>query len=241
LRRSLSSVGLKPLLLLVAISAGAALAVWGGIDKGFSALFYVPGAGFPLWHSPLGTRLRLSTSVAGYGISIFLLFALLWRVLLGRPLMGLRRASVLYLIAVFAIGPGVIVNGILKAESGRARPAATVEFGGNKRYTPPLAISDQCERNCSFVSGEASLGFAFLAFGFAATTRARRRLGFAAGLALGVAFGLLRIAQGGHFLSDVYFAGVLMLALAWLLEKLLLAHGGLDRLGWWPAEPEPDR
>ena len=241
MRRSLTSVALKPILLILAVGAGAALVLWSGIDKGLSSLFYVPGEGFPAWHSPLVRGLRLSTSITGYGIAAFLLFAVVWRVVLGRALGGLRRAAVVYLVAVFVLGPGVIVNGILKEEWGRARPAQTVDFGGDKRYSPPLAISDQCARNCSFVSGEASLGFAFVAFGFAATTQARRRLGIAAGLALGSAFGLLRIAQGGHFLSDVYFAGVFMLALAWLLHKLLLEHGLLDRLGLWPPEPEPGR
>ncbi|MFI4988720.1 MAG: phosphatase PAP2 family protein, partial [Alphaproteobacteria bacterium] len=109
-------------------------------------------------------------------------------------------------------------------------------FGGDKLYTPPLSIADQCRHNCSFVSGEASLGFAFVAFGFAARTRCRQRLGMAAGLALGSNFGLLRMAQGGHFLSDVYFAGVLMVGLAWLLHHLLIECRWLDRLRLWPRD-----
>jgi lipid A 4'-phosphatase len=239
--RSVTSAALKAPLLLLVIGVAAALTLWGGIDKGFSALFYEPGRGFPAWHNPLAATLRLSTRGSAFGVGIFLLFALLWRVILGRPLFALRRAAVVYLIAVFLLGPALIVNGVLKEEWGRARPSQIVEFGGDKHYTPPLIIAHECSRNCSFVSGEASLGFAFVAFGFAALTPRRRRLGIAAGLTLGSAFGLLRIAQGGHFLSDVYFAGVLMVALAWLLHELLIERRWLDRLGLWPTEGDGTR
>ena len=223
-------------MLLALFGAAVALSFWGGIDEAVSGLFYQPGRGFPAAHDPLVATLRLSTSAAGYGAGAFLLFALLWRVILGRPLLGLGRAAVVYLIAVFLLGPALLVNGVLKAEWGRARPAQTVLFGGTRQYTPPLLPAAQCERNCSFVSGEASVGFAFVAFGFAATTPARRRLGIAAGLALGAAFGLLRIAEGGHFLSDVYFAGLFMVGLAWLLHALLIGRRWLERLGLRPQE-----
>ncbi len=224
------------LLLLLVVGAGAVLTVFGGIDKGVAALFYVPGRGFPAWHDPLIAALRLSTRASAIGVGAFLLFALLWRVILRRPLFGLGRSAVIYLLAVFLLGPALIVNGVLKEDWGRARPAQVREFGGDKRFTPPLLIADQCTHNCSFVSGEASLGFAFVAFGFAAVTPWRRRLGIAAGLALGSAFGLLRMAQGGHFLSDVYFAGVFMVALAWLLHRLLIKRRWLERLALWPPE-----
>ncbi|MFI4988102.1 MAG: hypothetical protein ACHQF3_11740, partial [Alphaproteobacteria bacterium] len=171
--RSLAHAARRLLVLLLLIGAGAALALCDGIDKGAAALFYVPGAGFPAWHDPLIASLRLSTRGAAIGVGVFLLFALVWRVILGRALWGLERAAVVYLLAVFLLGPALLVNGVLKEDWGRARPAQIREFGGDKLYTPPLSIADQCRHNCSFVSGEASLGFAFVAFGFAARTRCR--------------------------------------------------------------------
>ena len=223
--------------LLALLAIAAALIFAGAIDKGAAAIFYVPGRGFPAADDGLVTALRSSTRATAYGVGLFLLFALFRRVLLGRPLWGLSRAAVVYLLAVFLLGPGLLVNGILKEVSGRARPFQVVEFGGARHFSPPFVIADQCPHNCSFVSGEASLGFAFLAFGFAARTPRHRRLGFAAGLALGCGFGLLRMAEGAHFLSDVYFAGLLMAGLAWLLHHWLIECRWLDRLGLWPAAP----
>ncbi len=226
------------ILLLLLLGVGALLVLVAGIDKGIEALFYDPQHGFAARADPLVTALRMSTRIAAFGVALFLLFALLWRVVLGRALWGLSRADIVYLLAVFLLGPGLLVNGVLKEHWGRARPSQIVEFGGDKRYTPPLVIADQCSHNCSFVSGEASVGFAFGAFGFAARTRRRRRLGLAAGVGLGGAFGLLRMAQGGHFLSDVFFAGLLMFLLAWLLHLALVERGLLDRLGLRPRGPE---
>ncbi len=39
---------------------------------------------------------------------------------------------------------------------------------------------------------------------------------------LGTAIGVLRIAQGAHFLSDVIFAGFFTYLVAWILSMLLL-------------------
>lgn len=227
------------LLLLLLIGAGALLTLVGVIDNSVEALFYDAQHGFAARADPAVVALRMGIRISAFGVGLFLIFALLWRVVLGRALWDLSRASVVYLLAVFLLGPGLLVNGVLKEHWGRARPSQIVEFGGDKHYTPPLVIADQCGHNCSFVSGEASLGFAFGAFGFAARTSRRRRLGFAAGLGLGSAFGLLRMAQGGHFLSDVFFAGLFIFLLAWLLHVLLVERRLLDRLGLWPREAGP--
>ena len=45
-----------------------------------------------------------------------------------------------------------------------------------------------------------------------------------AGTLCGLSAGLVRMAQGGHFLSDVIFAGVLMVLTVSLAHKLMLAR-----------------
>jgi len=62
----------------------------------------------------------------------------------------------LFAFLSFALGPGLLVNGILKNYWGRARPQSVHEFGGTADFTPPVLPADQCARNCSFVSGEAA-------------------------------------------------------------------------------------
>ncbi len=111
-----------------------------------------------------------------------------------------------FLIAVYAVGPGLIVNGILKSWVGRARPITVTEFGGDRIFTPMLQISDQCVRNCSFSSGEvattSTFVFALLALSWGHLPPGARRFSVSAGAALICLSITLRIGLGRHFLSD---------------------------------------
>ena len=49
------------------------------------------------------------------------------------------------------VGSGLIANFFFKDNWGRARPVHIEEFGGEKLYTPPFVISDQCLKNCSWI------------------------------------------------------------------------------------------
>ncbi len=57
-------------------------------------------------------------------------------------------------VASLALGPGLLVNGVLKEHSHRPRPEQTMEFGGPWRFRPLETFDGDCRRNCSFVSGE---------------------------------------------------------------------------------------
>ena len=65
----------------------------------------------------------------------------------------------LYVLICLGIGPGLVANTLLKDQWGRARPREVAEFGGQRACTPALVPTNQCARNCSFVSGEASSAF----------------------------------------------------------------------------------
>lgn len=115
----------------------------------------------------------------------------------------------LFVASCLAIGPGAVTNLAFKDQWGRARPREIVEFGGAKIFTAALIPANQCRKNCSFVCGEASSIFMiFFAPGLLFWRRSALLLG--TGLLAGSAAGLIRIAQGGHFLSDVVFAGIVM-------------------------------
>jgi lipid A 4'-phosphatase len=134
---------------------------------------------------------------------------------------GLAQARWWFLIAVLAVGPGLVANVVLKDNWGRARPRTVIEFGGKKHFTPAMIPTTECARNCSFVSGEASS--AFVPFFAAALLLPQfRRTLLGAGLAVGLSAGLIRVAQGGHFLSDVLFAGIFMALTASALHILLI-------------------
>jgi lipid A 4'-phosphatase len=81
-------------------------------------------------------------------------------------------------------------------------------------------VSDQCDDNCSFPSGHAALGFWTLSLALLAPRR-HRRSAVGAALAFGLFMGVVRIAQGGHFLSDVAYSGLIVTGLTMGLYRLV--------------------
>ncbi len=193
------------------------------IDLWASGLFYDPARGFALASVPAleAARQALWTlSEASFAALLVALAAGLrpaWRLLPPRE----AAAGVLS----FLIGPGLLVHVVLKDHWGRARPRDVEAFGGALVHSPPWAISDQCARNCSFVSGEAS-GAATMALVIALIALPRLPMAARpwAGAALALAAlagGLMRLAFGAHFLSDVVFAWALSAAATLLAWRLL--------------------
>jgi len=188
-----------------------------GIDLWFSGLFYSESAGFYL-RNAWWVRLLYEMVHPLAGILILaLLAALVYNLVRRRAVGRFNTRTVLYLLTVFALGPGLVVNVVFKSEWGRARPRDIVEFGGERTFTPAFVISDQCERNCSFPSGHSSIPFALSAFAFVFWRR--RRLFYTGAAAFGGLVGLGRIAQGAHFLSDVVFSGIFVFVIAYLLAR----------------------
>lgn len=172
------------------------------LDLIVSRLFHVPGMGFPVRSIPTVRAVHefigVLPKVFVVLLAAFLAFSHRFRY---RP--QWRRAAAFTLLLLL-LGPGLVVN-VFKEGWGRARPVEVHEFGGPHEFTAALVPSSQCATNCSFTSGHAATGFALMAPAF--FLQRRRRAWLATGVAAGLAFGLLRIAQGGHFLSDVLFSG----------------------------------
>ncbi|ODN67439.1 phosphatase PAP2 family protein [Methylobrevis pamukkalensis] len=101
----------------------------------------------------------------------------------------------------------------------RARPKALEEFGGDAFFTPPWELTDQCVKNCSFISGESASAFALLTLVvFVRPKYAIVYLGAVGLLAAGFSF--TRVLHGAHFLSDVVIAWNVMLIWAILLWRI---------------------
>lgn len=126
------------------------------------------------------------------------------------------RRPALFLLAVIILTSGVAIT-VLKDYWGRARPNQIVEFGGDKQFTPAWTITDQCADNCSFVSGHAGGAFSLLALAWVFPRH--RRFWLVTGVVWGAHVGLERMVQGGHFLSDVIFAGFVVYFCAALLAR----------------------
>ncbi|HEV2549467.1 MAG TPA: phosphatase PAP2 family protein [Stellaceae bacterium] len=148
----------------------------------------------------------------------------------GRPIWRIDGRAAAFLLLALALGPGLVVNTALKDHWGRARPTQIAEFGGAAQFTPAPLPAQQCARNCSFPAGHPAIGFYLGAFAMLARERGRRRSLAATAMVAGAAMGLARMAQGGHFLSDVVFSGLIVTGTNWLLYQAIMVKDWLRPL-----------
>lgn len=196
--------------------AAALFALWPGLDLWFSGLFAGSGSRpFPMRDNALWRDWRtlfIASTSGTVMVCLLLLARRTWQRLRGRGADGLRGPG--FAVAAYLLGPGLLINLGLKENWGRARPLQIAEFGGANSFTPALFPADQCARNCSFASGEGS-ALAAMALIAALLLWPRlepggRRIVCVAAMAYVAGGSLLRIGFGGHFLSDVVFAALLM-------------------------------
>ncbi len=195
------------------------------IDLWVAGLFADGQAGFPLARAAIPRWFNKFINNLAIVMGVFGLFGLGYTALRGGRVAGLGLRAYTFLVMSLVIAPGLVVNALFKNNWGRARPRQITEFGGTQEFSPPLVIANQCERNCSFVSGDAAMGFAVLAVAllipFARPTLVKLALAF------GAFIGGIRIIQGAHFLSDVIFSGIFV-CLIILILKMIILDGR-----WW--------
>ena len=178
------------------------------LDLGVSSLFYESGgiSGWQAGEAPLWVFLYNWGELPAVLLGIFACLSIAYGAFRSSRA-RLSRSGILILLAL-VIGPLLITNGLLKANYGRARPNQVVEFGGEREFRPVLVPSFRSDEN-SFPSGHAAAGFALLIPYFALRRRHPRwaLAVLASGLAWGSLMGFTRIVQGGHFATDVVWAG----------------------------------
>ena len=192
------------------------------LDLAAAALFYL-GDGHFAGVTPSGEALRR--------VFLYVPFAVLagMALLYGWRRAGLRQGTrpawapdgrgLAMMVLSLALGPGLLVNVGLKNHWHRPRPVQVTAFGGPDAFRPFDTRDGQCRRNCSFVSGEGSSSFWTVAPALLAPPP-WRALALGAALLFAAATGLLRMAFGGHFLSDTLFAALLtwfVIATTWAL------------------------
>lgn len=206
------------LLLAVAIVT-TALFAFTPLDVDAARLFYDP---YSLNHWPLASRMPW---VVLYRAAPWLTVGLLvWGLAaLARGIAKrddtLRRHGIVILLSV-ALGPGLLANVILKDHWDRPRPRDVIELGGQMQYIPaPFRGAG----GASFPCGHCTVGFLYGAGWW--LWRRRRRTRAAASLAAGVLagslLGLERVVAGGHFLSDIFWAALIVFGTTHLVYHLV--------------------
>lgn len=200
---------------LILLGLAAIITTIPAVDLALARLFYSPEAGgFPGIGSPTLDLIRKQGPVVLWGgIAVLAIACLAGRI--ARPAFGFLMASLI-------LGPGLIVNALLKELWGRARPREIIDFGGDAAFTTAGHLTDACASNCSFTSGHAAFFFWLTALAFIAPERWRNPLLWG-GIAAGTAMGVVRMMQGGHFASDVLWSGVIVLGATALLVPLFAA------------------
>jgi len=207
--------------LAIAAIVGVAFGLYPELDLKLAALFFHPEikrftSFFYPWLGPL--REAAMWIVAAFVVPA--VFALVVKMIHpSKPLLVSGRAIV-FLLSTLALAPGLVVNLGLKEHWARSRPVDAPQFSGEERFTAWWDPRGVCPKNCSFVSGDASAAFWTLAPA-ALAPPAWRPAAYAGAIVFGSAVGVLRMAFGGHFFSDVVFAGVITFLIIWVAYAMI--------------------
>ena len=186
-----------------------------GLDLAAAALFYA-GSGRFAAATPAGDALRRLFDLVPFALLIGAGGLSLVR--RGGPRVSAPTGRALLVLALsLALGPGILVNVVLKDHWHRPRPVQVTEFGGSEAFRPVGLPGGGCARNCSFVSGEGASAFWSVAPALMVAPPFRGAA-LGAALAYAAATGLLRMGFGGHFLSDTLLAALftwLVVAATW--------------------------
>lgn len=136
-----------------------------------------------------------------------------------RPLMVSGRAIV-FLLATIILSAGILTNLTFKTYWGRPRPVVVTEFAGDQQFVAWWDPRGDCERNCSFFSGEGATAFWTLAPA-ALAPPTWRPLAYAGAVVFGAVTSGLRMAFGGHFFTDVATAGFVTFVVIWFGYALI--------------------
>ena len=151
--------------------------------------------------------------------------ALIFKLLLPRRRMLIPGRAAVLILTTLALAPGLVTNVLLKDNWGRPRPIDVTEFQGEEHFIPWWDPRGDCPKNCSFVAGEPS-GAIWMLSAAAVLPPPWRPAAYGLVLVFGGVIGVVRLAGGGHFVSDILFSGVFTYLIIWLM------HGLLYR---WPA------
>jgi lipid A 4'-phosphatase len=211
--------------LVIALAVAAVVGVIFGLrpdlDLKLAGLFFDPErGGFWRAYDPPYLRARDAATWLITLVAMPAFVALAFNLIRPQRSLLVPGRAVVLMVVTLALAPGVVANMVFKEHWGRPRPIDVTEFGGTEHFRPWWDPRGDCPKNCSFVAGEPSGAFWTLAPA-AVVPPQWRALAYGAALTFGAAVGVLRMAAGAHFFSDVVFAGVFSFLVIWLTHGCL--------------------
>jgi len=185
------------------------------IDLAVSRFFHTPGVGFEAEGTPLERLIYRSVGFLLVAGNIGLIAWCLSARFTSRLRIRFTAKELTFLLLLLALGPGLIVNGLLKENWGRARPIKLAQFGGSDRFTAAFVRSDQ--EGKSFSSGHTAASAYWIVVVLMIAPQRIWLLGLAIAYSLAVSW--MRMAAGGHFLSDVVTSYFIVAILALTLYE----------------------
>lgn len=221
-------------LIVLTIIVSVVFLAYPQLDIYLASLFADGKNGFPLNQNSILISLRFLY----HAVITILCITAVWMSLYSRWNKDLTRTPRQFwdmMIMSFVAGPLVLVNMILKSYWGRPRPAHITEFGGTSDFIPPYFISDQCQSNCSFVSGEGSaIATTGILLGIATWTSFPKHRKTTIGLIAIISFiGIsLRYVKGRHFVSDSLLATLFCAIIILVIYQFFKVTNVREKITW---------
>jgi lipid A 4'-phosphatase len=199
--------------LAVAVLLALAPTIWPQVDLSFASLFSgeTPHIAVASWW-----WIELINAYVPAAFRVLLLLCTVgWLAATVTQRWSAWRLPLAFVVVAGFFGPGLVVNAVFKDNWQRARPYQVENFGGAQQFTRAAVITDQCDSNCSFVSGHVACGFFFSTLLLLYRRRAKTWL--LVGTLAGLTIGLARAAAMAHWLSDILWAYPITLVSSWLV------------------------
>jgi membrane-associated PAP2 superfamily phosphatase len=133
------------------------------------------------------------------------------------------RLPTIFFVLILILGPGLLINVILKEHTGRPRPKHTQPLGGQHEYRSPFQLTGP-KAGYSFPCGDSSVGYSLAGFYFLLYRRRFRLalLCLLAAITLGTVIGISRMLLGAHFASDVAWSAIFVFLVIFVLYHFVL-------------------
>jgi membrane-associated phospholipid phosphatase len=207
--------------LAVAVFAGLLFAVFPQLDLTLAHLFYDSSSRqFAFGPFGIAEYVRRAAIWIAWAFAVPAIVAPIAKLIRPHKPLFIPGRAVIFLLTTMFLTAIVLPNLIFKDHWGRPRPIATIEFNGSQVFKPWWNPRGTNRHNGSFFSGEAATAFWTYAPA-ALAPPSLRPLAFVAATVFGLTTGILRMAFGGHYASDVLAAGVAAFLVTWLMHGFI--------------------